>query len=109
MKLIDGLPGIFTDVFGDEGGTLYTPQDGEPKLIKAIWMLGGGVAVVGALNIEERDAELHVSAADIPEPKEGDTAVRQMDGLAMRICNPITPDDQGMWACTLQKLPPSGS
>jgi hypothetical protein len=107
MRLIDGLPGIFKETFGEE--TVYTPKGGAPKTITAIW-IERGVEVAGLpVPSDGREAELHVDIADVASPKEGDVAERVKDGKTMRVVPPILPDDQGMTACTLEDIGEEGS
>lgn len=103
MDVFDGLPDIFTGVFGEP--VVYTPAETEvSQTITAIWYEEPIDAVLG----EEASADdvavtLHLRAADVASPQEGDTAQRVSDGKIMRIVPPIRPDGKGMIVCALER------
>lgn len=83
---------------------LYTPAGGEAVEIPAIWTeTAVGTAMLG-VGTDAIDAELHLLTADVPSPKEGDTAQRVKDGRTMRVVPPIRPDGEGVIVCTLEKV-----
>jgi hypothetical protein len=109
-SVFDGMAQIFADTFGEgEGQVLYTPAVGSPKTINAIWWESTpGIAAFGggddAIAVDARRTELHVKAADIAAPKEGDRATRLSDGKVMEITAPIRPDGKGMIVCNLAEI-----
>jgi hypothetical protein len=101
MKLIDGLPDIFTGTFGEP--VVYTPagEDAEPLQITAIWIESHVPDVLGEVASDSLRVELHLRRADVPSPAEGDLVQRVETGRTMKVVPPIRPDDQGMIAVTL--------
>jgi hypothetical protein len=104
--IFDGLAEIFTDpsVFGE--AVVYTPLAtgvpvGANGTINAIWHEGSlDVAMTGA-DSDAAQTTLHVRAADVPEPLEGDVARRVQNGRVMKVSTPILPDGKGMIRCNL--------
>ncbi len=101
MKLIDGLSDIFTETFGESVN--YTPDGGIPIGIEAIWIETPISAAFESADTDAVVVELHVRAADIAAPKEGDIVQRVSDSKTMRVTQPIRPDEQGMIVLTLEQ------
>lgn len=102
MKLVDGLPDIFAETFGEP--VVYTPINGDPVEIEAIWIETATSVVFDEADADGVQVELHVRAADIAEPREGDTVERVANGKTMKVVPPIRPDDQGMIGLTLAQF-----
>lgn len=83
---------------------IYTPAGGTPVEIEAIWIEGAVSATFDDVGTDARAADLHVRAADVPAPREGDIAQRVATGKTMRVVTPIRPDDQGMIAVALEQI-----
>ncbi|MBX6427140.1 MAG: hypothetical protein IRZ09_14590 [Variibacter sp.] len=104
MSLFDGLPDAFVETFGEE--VVYTPAaTGVAATITAIWMEEPvAVALEGEAGGDDVAVTLHLRAADVPAPAEGDRAQRVATGRTMRVVPPIRPDGQGMIVCTLEAV-----
>lgn len=99
MSVFAGMPDIFTGTFGED--VIYTPLGGSPVTIKAIWIEAPVMAPFSDADVNTNEITLHVRAADIAAPVEGDTARRVATAKLRKVVEPIRPDDKGMIACAL--------
>jgi hypothetical protein len=101
MSVFDGLADLFTDTFGE--AVDYTPAaTGVPVRINAIWWESSlDVPLDPGIAFDAKKTELSLRAADIANPKEGDSAKRISDGKVMKITTPILPDGKGIIRCNL--------
>lgn len=100
MSVFDGLPDIFTEALGVS--VVYTPQGGSPVTIDAISVERSiEVQLADGPAVDDRRHVLHVRAADIAEPREGDQVT--IDGDTFKVVPPIRPDGKGMIAITLSE------
>lgn len=100
MSVFDGLPDIFTDTFGEP--VSYMPvATGVARTISAIWWEASLDAALDGVDVDLSETKLHVRAADVPSPKEGDRAQRVSDSKVMLVSTPILPDGKGMIVCNL--------
>jgi len=98
MSVFDGLADIFADTFGE--AVDYT-HDGVTTRISAVWQEVAFDALVDGMNVDVAQTRLHLRAADVSSPKEGDIALRVSDGKTMTVSTPILPDGKGMIVCNL--------
>lgn len=96
--VFDGLADVFVETLGEP--VTYTPQDGDPVLIEAIWTERPLDVIVGEVAADEIRSTLKVRASDLT-PREGDTVRRESDGKTMTVSTPINPDGRGMIVCNL--------
>ena len=103
MSAFDGLPEIFTNAdFGFGEAVAYTPAaTGIPATISAIWIARPLTVTLGQVGEDATDVMLHVRAADVPAPQEGDTVRRVATGETMQVATPIEADGNGMIAIRL--------
>jgi hypothetical protein len=106
MSVFDGLADVFADTFGEP--VSYTPiatgvpiGTGSPPAIQAIWLEDAVDAQFADADTDAIRPQLHVRAADVPVPVEGDLAVRVKTGKSCKVVPPIRPDDKGMIVCGL--------
>lgn len=105
VDLFADMPGIFEDTFGEP--VVYTPAAtgvplGADGVIQAIWIETPGLVVQGEADSDAIIAELHVQAAIVAAPAEGDTARRVADGKTAKVVPPFRPDGNGMIVCGLE-------
>lgn len=100
-NLFEGLDVIFRDTFGED--VVYTPLKGTPGNISGIYIDTPlqGLADDGA-PVDNTVKELHVAAADVAAPREGDRAT--VRGITYKVMPPIRPDGKGMIAVALVRL-----
>lgn len=102
MSLFDGMAEIFRDTLGEP--VVYTPAGGAPVTIEAIYFDTPLTVVLDGegIPVDNRNKELHVAAADLAAPAEGDHAT--VRGVTYRVVPPIRPDGQGMIVVALVRL-----
>lgn len=98
-SVFDGLPDIFTGVFGESVD--YTPVGGVLRRINAIWIETPISIAFDNVTTDEGKIELHIPVATLT-PGEGDTARRVSDGKSCKVTTPILPDGRGMIVCALE-------
>jgi hypothetical protein len=106
-SVFDGLDNVFVAAFGEP--VVYTPQStgvplGPDGTISAIWIDVPGFAVHGEADTDTTEITLHLRAADVAAPAEGDTARRVKDGRTCKVVPPIRPDGKGMIAVSLEAI-----
>lgn len=107
MSVLDGMAAIFTRHLGEDGLISYTPVTGPAFTLPAGHAIYHEEAVIG---LEDEDSAgvdtvrrtLHLQAADVPAPTEGDRVT--VRGVAYRIAPPIARDGKGMVVVTLTKV-----
>ena len=101
MSLFDGMAEIFRDTFGED--IVYTSAGGPPRTVRGIYIETPlhGFGDEGA-PADSAIKELHVAAADVAAPQEGDRAT--VRGVTYRVVPPIRRDGEGMIAVALVRL-----
>ncbi|WP_439611502.1 head-tail joining protein [Reyranella sp.] len=102
MSLFDGMAEIFRDTFGE--AVIYTPAGAAPLAIEAIYFETPLTIAHddGGAPVDSQAKELHVAAADVAAPREGDRAT--VRGVTYKVVPPFRPDGQGMIAVSLVRL-----
>lgn len=104
-SIFDALPGHFTQVFGEELEIVYTPIGGTPITLPPLSVIFEQVPEMVVLGAEPQNAvtksTLHVPAATIASPQEGDTVL--IGDLTWTLVEPIQSDGKGMIVCTLER------
>lgn len=98
------VAGTFADHLGEREEILYTPLVGAPVTLAAgrAIFLEEPVSIIhgdGGAATDSQHKELHLLAADVASPAEGDRVV--VRGVTYRVVPPIRPDGKGMIAVTL--------
>ena len=101
------VAGTFAEHLGEREVIVYTRLGGAPITLEAgrAIFFEEPVTIVhddGSASTDNAQKELHLQAADIPAPAEGDTVL--VRGITYKVVPPIRPDGKGMIAVSLVKV-----
>jgi hypothetical protein len=107
MSVFDGMAAIFTRHLGEDGPIPYTPVIGLAFTLPAGHAIYHEEALTGleddgSAGVDAVRRTLHLQAADVPNPVEGDRVT--VRGVTYRVAPPIARDGKGMVVVTLTKV-----
>lgn len=107
MSVFDGMAAIFTQHLGEDGAIPYVPVAGTAFTLPPGHAIYHEEAVTGleddgSAGVDAVRRTLHLQAAHVPAPVEGDRVT--VRGVTYRIAPPIVRDGKGMVVVTLTKV-----
>jgi len=109
MRLLPDMDQHFAALFGEEKPASYQRKAGGAAFdVAAIFIEQPGVGEIFDVPADAHQTQVHLRAAQVGEPVEGDIVTREKDGRRFKITSPIARDDQGMIACNAVPLEPEG-